>query len=113
MQDVGCETICEAVGNPDAVSEGSTVSVNVSLGRVAICVVVAVGVGKLNGNVGGIRVGVAGDGRVSARERKMPPMTKITEKIATSTPAPNWRRACIISSPRPLQMNFWQSATEH
>lgn len=83
-------------GNTDAVSEGRVVSVRVSLGRIAICVAVAVGVGKLRGKVGGICVGVAGEGRFSARERKIPPMTKITEKIAMITPAPNWRRACIL-----------------
>lgn len=111
MQDVGDTDICEAVGNTEAVSEGSTVSVSVSLGRTVTTV--AVGVGKLNGKVGGISVGVAGEGRVSARERKIPPMTKITEKIATITPPPNWRQDCIINSPHSLQVNFWQSAAGH
>src|SRR6185295_13238904 len=110
VQEVGCKTICEAVGNPDAVSDEMIVSVGVSLVAVAICGMVAAGVGKLCGNVGGTCVGVAGAGRFSARERNIPPMTKITEKMAMITPPPNWRQACIISSTGSLQMNFWQSA---
>jgi hypothetical protein len=97
VQEIGDERI--------AVGGGEAVSVGVSICRVGIWVMVIVGVGKLNGNVGGIWVGVAGGGRVSARERKIPPMTKITEKIAMITPPPNWRKACMISSPRPLK-NF-------
>jgi hypothetical protein len=111
VQIVGGRDVCEAIGRADAVSEGSIVSVGVSLGRTVM--IVAVGVGKLSGNVGGMGVGVAGVGKVSARERKIPPMTKITEKIAMITPAPNWRRACIISSPSSLEMSSWQSAAEH
>jgi len=78
---VGVRDACEEVGEGDAVSR------------------VAVGVGRLNGSVGGIRVGVAGEGRVSARERKMPPTTRIMEKIAIITPPPNWRRFCMINPP--------------
>ncbi len=61
------------------------VSVGVSL---CVDMMVAVGVGKLNGNVGGICVGVAGAGNVSASERKIPPITKMTETIAMMTPTP-------------------------
>ena len=85
MQEVGGTEVI--VGNPDAVSDGTTVAVSVSLGRIVITV--AVGVGKLNGNVGGRSVGVADGGSVSARERKIPPMTRITEIIAMITPTPN------------------------
>src|SRR6476659_5482436 len=89
------------VGMPEAVSDGIIVcvAVSVSLGRAVICEAVAVGVGKLNGKVGGMSVGVAAGGRVSARERKIPPMTRITETIAMITPTPNWRRACMLNSP--------------
>ena len=83
----------------DAVSVGNVVSVGSSEIAV-IAVMVAVGVGKLNGSVGGIFVGVAGGGKLSAKERKTPPKTKITETIAMMTPAPNWRRDCIITPPR-------------
>jgi hypothetical protein len=67
-------------GMGEGPSVGEAVSVRV--GSVAIVVavsvggkpmVVAVGVGKLSGNVGGICVGVAAGGNVSARDRKMPP----------------------------------------
>jgi hypothetical protein len=51
--------------------------------------IVTVGVGKLDGNVGGMSVGVAAAGRFSANERKIPPMTKITETMAMITPTPN------------------------
>jgi hypothetical protein len=80
---VGVSDACEAVGEGDA----DAVSV------------VAVGDGRLNGSVGGIRVGVAAGGNVSARERKIPPTTRMTEKIAIITPPPNWRRFCMISPP--------------
>ena len=66
---------------------------------VAVCVAVgvslrtgdpvAVGVGKLNGNVGGICVGVEGGGNVSASASMIPPTTKMTETIAMMTPMPN------------------------
>jgi hypothetical protein len=98
IQEVGCEMI--AVGATEvAVSVGVVVCVG-SSEMVVMAVIVAVGVGKLNGSVAGIFVGVAGGGKLSARERKMPPKTKITETIAMMTPAPNWRRDCMITPPR-------------
>ena len=78
---VGVSDACEGVGEGDAVS------------------MVAVGEGRLNGRVGGIRVGVAAGGNVSARERKIHPTTRMTEKIAIITPPPNWRRFCMINPP--------------
>jgi hypothetical protein len=80
---VGVSVACVAVteGDGDAVS------------------MVAVGDGRLNGSVGGISVGVAAGGNVSARERKIPPTTRMTEKIAIITPPPNWRRFCMINPP--------------
>jgi hypothetical protein len=80
---VGVSETCEAVGEGDA----DAVSM------------VAVGDGRLNGSVGGMRLGVAAGGSVSARERKIPPTTRMTEKIAIITPPPNWRRFCMINPP--------------
>jgi hypothetical protein len=85
------------VGNREAISVGNrevgdTISVTVSaVARVAV------GVGRLSGSVGGIWVGVASDGRLSASERKTPPMTRMMEIIAIITPPPNWRRFCIFN----------------
>src|SRR5215207_266513 len=96
VQDVGGRTVLV----------GETVSTWVWVGKVGSAVsvngkpmVVAVGVGKLSGKVGGISEGVADCGKVSARERKIPPTTRMTEKMAMITPPPNWRQACIINSP--------------
>jgi hypothetical protein len=50
---------------------------------------VIVGVGKLCGSVGGICVGVEGAGNDSASASMMPPITKMTETIATMIPMPN------------------------
>jgi hypothetical protein len=75
---VGCKEACEAVGD----AEGEALSM-------VAMVTVGVGVGKLCGSVGGIWVGVAAEGRLSARDRKMPPITSITETTAMITPAPN------------------------
>jgi hypothetical protein len=80
---VGVSDACVAVGEGDADAVSR----------------VAVGDGRLNGSVGGTRLGVAAWGNVSARERKMPPTTRMTEKIAIITPPPNWRRFCIITPP--------------
>jgi hypothetical protein len=86
VQDPGDATMASAaVAVPVIVGSAEAVGVSVS-GKL---MVVAVGVGKLCGNVGGICVGVAGGGRVSARDKKMPPITRITEKIATITPPPS------------------------
>jgi hypothetical protein len=98
VQEMGCEMI--AVGATEvAVSVGMMIWVGISKVKVTVAIV-AVGVGKLNGNVGGICVGVAGGGKLSAKERKMPPKTKITETIAMMIPAPSWRRDCMITPPR-------------
>ena len=70
-----------------AVGEGEAVSVVVAVNTSEVTV--AVGVGKLSGSVGGICVGVAGAGKLSARERKIPPRTKITEAIAIRTATPS------------------------
>jgi hypothetical protein len=75
------------------VGDGEAVSVVVAVRTREVTV--AVGVGKLNGRVGGIWVGVASAGRLSARERKIPPSTRITEAIAIKTPTPSCRKACI------------------
>jgi hypothetical protein len=83
-----------SVDVPVAVVVGSGEAVGVSEAERPI--VVAVGVGKLWGNVGGICVGVAGGGRVSARDKNTPPITRITEKMATITPAPSCRKNCIL-----------------
>ena len=50
---------------------------------------VNVAVGKLSEIVGGIGVGVAWGGIVSARAREMPPITSNTEMMAMITPPPN------------------------
>ena len=67
--------------------------------RVAICVTVGVSlcasaregvmVGKFNGKVGGIGVGVAGEEKVSAIARKMPPMTRMAEAMPIIIPMLN------------------------
>jgi hypothetical protein len=100
VQAVEGRVVCEIVGKAEAVSEGMTVIVVVSVNGITIDVSVAVGVGKLSGSVGGIWVGVAAAGKFSARARKIPPITKMTEKMPTITPMPNWRQACMLSSPR-------------
>jgi hypothetical protein len=86
------------VGKADAVGVGVS-AVGEAVGEAVWMKIVAVGEGRLNGSVGGIRVGVAGGGKVSASERKMPPTTRMMEKIAMITPPPNWRRFCMITPP--------------
>jgi hypothetical protein len=115
VQEAGGEEI--VVGKRDAISVGEAVGA-VGVGEevavtvwMAVCVIV--GVGKLRGSVGGIWVGVARDGKFSAMDIKMPPITRPTEKIAIMTPAPNWRRFCMIIPPCSLQRSFWQWAEAH
>jgi len=74
----------------NSVSVGGAVAVCVAV-DVSLCMgeAVIVGVGKLNGNVGGICVGVEGGGNVSASASMIPPTTKMTETIAMMTPMPN------------------------
>jgi hypothetical protein len=59
--------INSVVGEADAVSVCVGVAVGVSVWKNGI--VVKVGVGKFGGKVGGICVGVAGEGRFSANDR--------------------------------------------
>src|SRR5215207_4952210 len=70
-------------------------------GAVAVSLTIAeivnVAVGKSSDIVGGMVVGVACDGSVSARASEIPPITKITETRAMMTPPPNCRKDCIIS----------------
>ena len=80
-------TAVVAVAWTVVVGEGEAVSVVVAVDTSEVTV--AVGVGKLRGSVGGICVGVAGEGRVSARERNIPPRTRTTEAIAIKTPTPS------------------------
>lgn len=101
-----------AVGDTtEIVGEGDAVSVTAVVCSAGACV--NVGVGKLSGSVGGICVGVAEVGKVSASERKIPPRTNTTETIAMMTPPPNWRRACMASSPVILRVHFWRLAEGH
>ncbi len=58
---------------------------------------VNVAVGKFSEMVGGIGVGVACAGRVSASAREMPPMTSKTDMMAMITPPPSCRKDCINS----------------
>jgi hypothetical protein len=98
VQEAGSEEI--VVGKTDGTCVGvSEACVAVGEGDGDAVSMVAVGDGRLNGSVGGIRLGVAAGGSVSARERKIPPTTRMTEKIAIITPPPNWRRFCMISPP--------------
>ncbi|HET8562609.1 MAG TPA: hypothetical protein VFM35_01930 [Candidatus Binatia bacterium] len=98
MHEAGSEEI--VVGKREAISVGvMDVSVIVGDGDGDAVSIVAVGEGRLKGSVGGMRVGVAGEGKVSASERKIPPTTRMIEKIAIITPAPNWRRFCMITPP--------------
>ena len=95
-QVAGSEEI--VVGKADAISVGVS-DTSEAVGDAVSTEIVAVGEGRLNGNVGGIKVGVAGEGKVSASERKIPPTTRIMEKIAIITPPPNWRRFCMLNPP--------------
>jgi hypothetical protein len=87
------------VGKSEAISVGNREVGDAISVTVSAVETVAVGVGRLSGRVGGMRVGVAGEGRLSASERNIPPMTRMMEKIAIITPPPNWRRFCIINPP--------------
>jgi hypothetical protein len=73
---------------------GVCATVGVSL---TIAETVNVAVGISSEIVGGMVVGVACDGKVSARASEIPPITKITETRAMMTPPPNCRKDCIIS----------------
>lgn len=98
VQEAGSKEI--VVGKSDATCVGVSVAGEaVGVGEGDAVSMVAVGDGRLRGSVGGIRVGVAAGGNVSARERKIPPTTRMTEKIAIITPPPNWRRFCMINPP--------------
>ena len=86
-----------AVDGTVAVSVAVMVVVGVSLASVGVSITSPdVGVGKLSGRVGGICVGAAEVGRVSASASEMPPSTRMTETMAIMTPPPNWRKACIM-----------------
>ena len=105
VQEVGCNGM--AVGGEElAVPAGVSVCVAVWSVDVGVDVSVGVDVGKMRGRVGGICVGVAGGGRVSASASVMPPITKTTDTRAMMTPPPNWRRDCISNSPR-----LWQACS--
>ena len=95
-----------------SVSLGIGIAVSVFIG-VSICAgdVSKVDVGKMSGIVGGICVGVAGEeGIDSASDKNIPPITNIKETIPIITPPPNWRRDCMIISPRLSRARSWQSA---
>ena len=69
------------------------VPVGVEVG-VSLCAFASDGVmvGKFSCKVGGICVGVAREGNVSARDRKIPPITRMAEINPMVIPTLNWRK---------------------
>jgi len=73
------------------------VAVGVAVG-VSLCALAREGVivGKFSCKVGGICVGVARDGNVSASDRKIPPTTRTAETSPMIIPTLNWRIGFMI-----------------
>ena len=86
-QTVGEEEDRTVVGVPVAVEVG-----------VSLCALTSEGVmlGKFNCKVGGICVGVAREENVSARDRKIPPITRMAEINPMVIPTLNWRKGFIL-----------------
>lgn len=104
VQDAGTKIVL--VATSVLVLTVATMAVGVEMGvSVMSAATVNVAVGKFSEMVGGMGVGVACDGKVSARASEMPPITRITERRAMMTPLPSCRKGCIIS-PWP----FWRGA---
>ena len=73
------------------------VAVDVTVG-VSLCALASEGVmlGKFNCKVGGICVGVACEVNVSARDRKIPPITRRAEISPMVIPTLNWRKGFML-----------------
>jgi hypothetical protein len=95
MQEICTKSVL--VAKAVSVAEGRGVMLGVVVGDADITAEpVKVAVGKSREIVGGMGVGDACGGRVSAKASEMPPITNNMEMRAMRTPPPNCRKDCII-----------------